>query len=81
MNKLERRQLGIKRARRILKIWRARLTHGFDDPYYKDGGMCERHLFQKKVPCSCVMCGNPRRHLGEVTVQEKKSDISLLELP
>jgi hypothetical protein len=24
------------------------------------------------VRCSCVCCGNPRRHFGEVTLQEKK---------
>lgn len=24
--------------------------------------------------CSCAMCGNPRRHLGEPTVQERRSD-------
>ncbi|MDO5622857.1 MAG: hypothetical protein Q4G24_15520 [Paracoccus sp. (in: a-proteobacteria)] len=23
--------------------------------------------------CSCWMCGNPRRHLGEVTMQERKA--------
>lgn len=22
--------------------------------------------------CSCSMCGNPRRHFGEVTLQERK---------
>ena len=22
--------------------------------------------------CSCVMCGNPRRHLGEATMQERR---------
>lgn len=24
--------------------------------------------------CSCYMCGNPRRHFKEVTLQEKKAD-------
>ena len=23
--------------------------------------------------CSCWMCGNPRRHLGEVTLQERRA--------
>jgi len=23
-------------------------------------------------PCSCVLCGNPRRHFGELTVQERR---------
>lgn len=24
------------------------------------------------APCSCWMCGNPRRYLGELTVQERR---------
>ena len=27
-------------------------------------------------PCSCPMCGNPRRHFGEKTMQEIKADIT-----
>lgn len=23
--------------------------------------------------CSCVMCGNPRRYFGELTIQERKA--------
>lgn len=23
--------------------------------------------------CSCYTCGNPRKHFGEITIQEKKS--------
>lgn len=23
-------------------------------------------------PCSCPMCGNPRKHFGELTIQEKR---------
>ncbi|MBM4338941.1 MAG: hypothetical protein FJ110_05310 [Deltaproteobacteria bacterium] len=30
------------------------------------------HLFKNNTVCSCWMCGNPRKHLGEVTLQEKK---------
>lgn len=26
--------------------------------------------------CSCWMCGNPRRHLNEVTLQEKLVDLN-----
>lgn len=25
------------------------------------------------TPCSCPMCGNPRKHFGEITRQEKKN--------
>ncbi|WP_165251299.1 hypothetical protein [Paludisphaera soli] len=27
-----------------------------------------------RKPCSCWMCGNPRRHLGERTRQERRFD-------
>jgi len=30
-------------------------------------------------PCSCYMCGNPRKHFGDVTMREKKSKESFLE--
>ena len=26
-------------------------------------------------PCSCYMCGNPRKHFGEITRQEQKAPI------
>ena len=26
-----------------------------------------------RVPCSCWMCGNPRRHFDEITMQEKRA--------
>lgn len=29
--------------------------------------------------CSCVMCGNPRRHFGEITVQEMRADLDLID--
>jgi len=33
-------------------------------------------LIDTPTPCSCYMCGNPRKHHNEVTLQER---ISLLE--
>ena len=30
--------------------------------------------------CSCYMCGNPRKHFGEKTIQEKKFDQSSKEI-
>lgn len=37
-------------------------------------------LYRKtKVPCSKWCCGNPRRHFGELTVQERKANISFEE--
>lgn len=70
VNKLERRLQGIKKARRVLKVWRAVNSRNNDD-YYSDGGKCEQMLRKTRKPCSCYMCGNPRKRFGEVTRQEK----------
>lgn len=29
-------------------------------------------LANSRAPCSCWMCGNPRRYLGELTIQERR---------
>lgn len=31
------------------------------------------HFAEDRTPCSCWMCGNPRRYLGEVTRQELRA--------
>ncbi|MBM4341590.1 MAG: hypothetical protein FJ110_18850 [Deltaproteobacteria bacterium] len=31
------------------------------------------HLSKNNTVCSCWMCGNPRKYLGELTIQEKKA--------
>lgn len=31
-------------------------------------------LISARAPCSCPMCGNPRRHFGRPTVQERRAD-------
>ena len=31
-------------------------------------------LASSRTPCSCFMCGNPRRRLGERTLQERRAD-------
>lgn len=30
-------------------------------------------LVDTPTPCSCFMCGNPRRKVGELTVQERRA--------
>lgn len=32
------------------------------------------HFADHMAQCSCHMCGNPRKHFGEKTMQEKKAD-------
>lgn len=69
MNKYQRRQIGIKKARRVLRVLRS--VHHSE--FYANGGEYEKRLIKTRVPCSCPMCGNPRRHFGQKTLQEKKS--------
>jgi hypothetical protein len=46
---------------------------------YRDMPTPDRDTFALKnhdhlASCSCWMCGNPRRHLGEMTIQEQRDD-------
>jgi hypothetical protein len=41
-----------------------------DDDFEKI--VCKRA--QAKQPCSCYMCGNPRKHFKEKTMREKRFD-------
>jgi hypothetical protein len=72
----------LKKARRIARKTFKRYNGKYPEEISPDeakhyvGGV-ETHLgsYRKtKVPCSCPMCGNPRKYFGEKTVQEKKSD-------
>lgn len=31
------------------------------------------------VGCSCMMCGNPRKHFKEISIAEKKADLDFNE--
>jgi len=73
MNKLERRQEGIKRARRLMRVYR---SFGVPGNWYDEDGMIFKRAIHTRVPCSCWMCRNPRKS-GEVTYQEKKADLDL----
>lgn len=43
-----------------------------DDIFY-------RQMINTPTPCSCFMCGNPRRHFGEITLQERKAKLDYQE--
>ena len=58
-----RRYEGLKKAWRVVRILRAK-GHEVDF----------RRLLHNRAPCSCYGCGNPRRLLGEKTIQERKAD-------
>jgi hypothetical protein len=32
------------------------------------------HNYRDRCPCSCSACGNPRRHFGERTMQERRAE-------
>jgi len=70
LDKKQRRELGIKRARRLLRIYREADTGNRTNGYYDEGGEYEKHLIHTRKPCSCAMCGNPRKYFGEKTRQE-----------
>jgi len=36
-------------------------------------------LAATRAPCSCWMCGNPRHYAGELTVQERRAAIDLVD--
>jgi hypothetical protein len=38
----------------------------------RDDARARGRLAKTRTPCSCWMCGNPRRHLGERTLQERR---------
>jgi hypothetical protein len=74
----QRREKGVSKAKRVLKIWSACTYHGKD---LEDFENKTRHMtmVSTRKSCSCYMCGNPRKFWNEKTMQEKKSDISFRE--
>lgn len=52
-----------------------------DFSFYKYGFWTEeeklqhqKRMAETRKPCSCYMCGNPRKHWKDKTMQEKKFD-------
>lgn len=78
MNRLLRRAQGIKRARRVLHIWKSANSTRSDD-LYLDGGPLEQKLLNNRAACSCPYCGNPRRHFRQRTRKEVMSDADMLD--
>lgn len=58
----ERMKARYRRKERLHPYWRS------DDP--ASAGKYANH----GCTCSCWMCGNPRRHLGELTMQERRAN-------
>lgn len=69
----QRRYNGILKAKRLLRVWRARGLTEFAG-FYSDHGRFAKRLLQTRTPCSCLVCGNPRRYFGEKTMQERRAE-------
>jgi hypothetical protein len=64
----QRERIKNKVIRLIRDIWRA-------PDIVKDEGYVGSLVNHGAQICSCPMCGNPRRHFGEKTPQEKRHEI------
>jgi transposase-like protein len=69
----QRRYKGLLKAKRLLRIWRLRELSEFTG-FYSDHGRLAKRLLQTRKPCSCSACGNPRRYIGEKTMQERRAE-------
>lgn len=66
--RIAQKQRNRERWRRIYR-WRARLSPS-------SAAWAERNVLQAAQHgklCSCPMCGNPRRHFGDETIQERRA--------
>ena len=59
--------------RKAARVLRAQGLQAEDVPGYA------HRLLQDRQPCSCWMCGNPRRHFGTKTRQEIIADDDMAE--
>lgn len=47
-------------------------TREYNGGYARHDPRASGELAHCRTPCSCWMCGNPRRHLGSLTIQEQR---------
>ena len=82
-NKIVRRLQGLKKLRKMLKVfhdcnrnvWTIESSgkRVIRNSYSLNSRLAKKYL-NTRVPCSCNMCGNPRRHSKErLTIQEQKA--------
>jgi hypothetical protein len=68
-----RREAGIRKAQKVLAVWRATVPAYLRSDFADDGPIAQR-LLRTRVPCSGPCCGNPRRWWGEKTRQERRME-------
>ena len=78
-----RRRRGVLKALKVLKIWSSLGIHDYLKDF-KEKKKYIRSMVNTRKPCSCSMCGNPRRNKWEsndsrITRQEKRAEISFKE--
>ena len=71
---MRRNKHGTKRAEKLARIFRAKW---YDPNHTIDWEKWIAHARKTRVPCSCSMCGNPRKHHNELTPQEKRANESM----
>ena len=64
-----------RKAKRVMTEWR-----WFDDEAITPKQIGKAASVHCRF-CSCVMCGNPRTHFNELTVQEKRQQFNIGEIP
>jgi len=69
----ERLQQAKRHARRVLRVWRAANAGLARERWYDENGLLEQGMRYTRVRCSGPCCGNPRRHYGQRTLQERKA--------
>lgn len=73
----QRKADGRRRAERILSIFRARFPRVTAEESPADRER-QLHLYaETRKPCSGPCCGNPRRHFGKLTVQERRQEVTV----
>jgi hypothetical protein len=75
---VRRRRLDKKRRKRAKKsyiLW-SWSDHGFDsvEAFHSWAEERANRECDIRTPCSCSMCGNPRKHFNELTMQEKRGE-------
>ena len=60
------------RAKRLVRLFSAASIRGYDE---EEVNRLTLVYEKQRKPCSCAMCGNPRRHFGEVTRQEAATSV------
>lgn len=65
----------IKRSRRRAALRRMKEKAARIYPWYDKAVTLADHIKN----CSCTMCGNPRRHFGEITGQEEINELEYEE--